>query len=127
MSQSVQSSSPSPANQANSDVERASGSGRHVASRISKPATKQNVLGLIDPGREIRRAPLVGMQFLHEDAVHTRDLVGPRTGLKAKDLIGLLLRHFSPGRNAAAVAPPCRISLRVFTPAGLPAVKIRYE
>jgi len=32
-------------------------------------ASKQNFLGLIDTGREIRRPPLVGMQFLYEGAV----------------------------------------------------------
>ena len=89
-------------------------------------AAKQNIFGLIDPSREVRRPPLVGMQFLHEGPVSAGDVVSPRSGLKAKDLIGLLLRHFSPGRNAAA-PPRCRVTLRVFTPAGLPAVKIRSE
>ena len=81
-------------------------------------ASKQNFLGLIDPGREIRRPPLVGMQFLHEGAVSAADLLRARPGLKAKDLIGLLFRHFAAERRAAAV-PRCRIVLRVFTPAGL--------
>ena len=59
-------------------------------------AAKKNVLGLIDAGREVRRPPLVGMQFLHQPAVGVSDFLrtGPR--LKAKDLIGLL---FS-GRSA---------------------------
>ena len=90
-------------------------------------AAKQNIFGLIDPSREVRRPPLVGMQFLHEGPMGTGDVVGPRAGLKAKDLIGLLLRHFSAGRSVPAVLPRSRITLRVFTPAGLPAVKIRHE
>ena len=90
-------------------------------------ATKQNIFGVIDPGREVRRPPLVGMQFLHEGPVGAGDLVGPRPGLKAKDLISLLLRHFSAARTSPAVLPRSRITLRVFTPAGLPAVKIRHE
>ena len=90
-------------------------------------AAKQNIFGLVDPGREIRRPPLVGMQFLHESPMGAGDLVGPRPGLKAKDLIGLLLRHFSAGRGAPTALPRSRITLRVFTPAGLPAIKIRHE
>ena len=90
---------------------------------ISAMASKQNFLGLIDTGREIRRAPLVGMQFLHEGPVSAGDLLRARPGLKIKDLIGLLLGHFAAERRAAPV-PRCRIVLRVFTPAGLAAVKI---
>jgi hypothetical protein len=52
------------------------------------------------------------------------DLLGLGTGLKAKDLVGLLLRHW-PARCAAP--PRCRIGLRVLTPAGIPAVKIRCQ
>jgi len=42
----------------------------------------------------------------------------------AKDLIGLVLGHFPGSRRAA---PRCRIVLRVFTPSGMPAVKIRCQ
>ena len=90
-------------------------------------AAKQSILGLIDAGREVRRPPLVGMQFLHEGSVSAADLLSARSGLKAKDLISLLFRHFSAGRGAVVAAPRCRITLRVFTPAGLPAVKIRHQ
>jgi len=88
-------------------------------------AAKQHVLGLIDASRKVRRPPLIGMQFLHERSVSTPDLLLARPGLKAKDLISLLLRHFPAGRGVAT-APRCRILLRVFTPAGLPAVQIRH-
>ena len=83
---------------------------------------KQSVLGLIDPSRQVRRPPLVGMQFLHQGAVGTPDIVTTRTRLQAKDLIGLLVRHFAGGREAA---PRCRVALRVFGPRGIAAVKIR--
>ena len=86
-------------------------------------AAKQDILGLIDPGRKVRRPPLVGMQFLHERAVGTPDLLGARARLEAKDLIGLLLRHWPAARRP--VPPRCRIVLSVVTPAGLPAVQIR--
>jgi hypothetical protein len=50
--------------------------------------------------------------------------VNRTTILRAKGLIGLLLGHFSGSRRAA---PRCRIALRVFTPSGMPAVKIRCQ
>ena len=85
---------------------------------------KKDFFGLIDPGREIRRAPLVGMHFLHQRAMRAADIVGARTGLQAKDLIGLLFRHFSGARG---VPPRCRVRLRVLTPTGIPAVKISHK
>lgn len=87
-------------------------------------AAKKDFLGFIDTSGEIRRPTLVGMEFLHQRAVRAPDVVGARAGFQAKDLIGLLLRHFSAGRSAP---PRCRVTLRVFTPAGIPAVKIRHQ
>ena len=66
-------------------------------------AAQKDVLGFIDAGRKVRRPPLVGMQFLHERSVGTADFVGVRPRLHAKDLIGLLLRHFAA---APRRAPP---------------------
>ena len=88
-------------------------------------ASKQHILRFIDAGGEVRRPPLVGMQFLHETAVGTPDVLGTRSRLKAKDLISLLFRHFAGARHAGL--PRCRTSLRVFTPAGVPAVKISHQ
>ena len=87
--------------------------------------TKQNLLGLVYPGREVRRPPLIGMQFLHERTVRPADLIAPRPRLQAKDLISLLVRHFTARRRAAL--PPCRITLRVLTPSGKPAVEIAFK
>ena len=87
-------------------------------------ATKQNVLGFIDARRKVSGPALVGVQPLHQGAVGAPDLLGARPGLKAKDLISLLLRHW-PARRPAL--PRCRISLRVLTPTGRPAVKIRCQ
>ena len=86
-------------------------------------AAEKNVLGFIDAGREIRRPPLVGMEFLHERAMRAPDLRGARPRLHAKDLIGLLFSHFAA--PARAPVARCRIVLSVFTPTGLPAVQIR--
>src|SRR6202045_608401 len=86
---------------------------------------KQSILSLVYTGGEVRRPPLVGMQFLHERAVRPSDLVAPRPRLQAKDLIGLLVRHFAARRRAAL--PPCRVTLRVLTPGGKPAVQIAFK
>ena len=87
-------------------------------------ASKQHILRFVDASSEIsrRRPPLVGMQFLHERTVGSADFVAPRARLQAKDLIGLLLRHFAGSR---AAAPRCRVTLNVLTPSGMTAVKIR--
>ena len=86
-------------------------------------AAQKDILGFIDAGREIRRPPLVGVEFLHERAMRAPDLRGARTRLHAKDLISLLFSHFAG--PARAPVPRCRVTLSVFTPAGLPAVQIR--
>src|SRR5665213_862857 len=86
---------------------------------------KQSILGLVYPGGEVRRPPLIGMQFLHQRAVRPADFVAPRPRLQAKDLIGLLVRHFAARRRAAL--PACRVSLRVLTPGGKPAVQIAFK
>ena len=73
-------------------------------------AAKQNILGLIDAGRKVRRPPLVGMQFLHERPVRAADVLRARAGLNAKDLISFLFGHFAAARRARA-RPRCRIML----------------
>ena len=88
-------------------------------------AAEKNVLGFIDAGREVRRPPLVGMEFLHEGAVRASDVLGTRPRLQAKDLIGLLFRHFGASRRSSL--PRVRIALCVLTPTGLPAVQIRHQ
>ena len=90
-------------------------------------SAKQSVLGRVDARREVRRPPLVGMEFLHQPAMGLADGISRRPRLQAKDLIGLLVRHFAVRRSAAIVAPPCRIALRVLTPGGKPAVQIRFK
>ena len=88
-------------------------------------SAKKNLLGLIDAGSEVRRPPLVGMQFLHECAVGTSDFLRTRPRLKAKDLISLLFGHFA-GTRRSALPRVCTV-VRVFTPAGVPAVKISHQ
>ncbi len=85
---------------------------------VVKPVT-----GRVDAGRLLGRAPLVGMQALHQRAVSRADLFQGRPALKPQDLIGLLLRHRPWVRRASR--PRVGISLSVYTPAGMPAVEIR--
>jgi hypothetical protein len=87
----------------------------------SAMAAKQHVFGLIDAGREIRRPPMVGMQFLDEGPVRATDLLSGRPRLNAKDLIGFLFSDFASARRSRAGAG---ITLRMLTPVGLSAVEI---
>ena len=49
--------------------------------------SKQSILSLVYTGGEVRRAPLVGMQFLHERTMSATDFVPPRARLQAKDTL----------------------------------------
>src|SRR3954462_6126408 len=92
---------------------------------LAAMSAKQSILGLVYTGGQVRRPPLVGMQFLHQASMRSPDLVSSRPRLQAKDLIGLLVRHFAARRRTAL--PACRISLRVLTPGGKPAVQIAFK
>ena len=84
---------------------------------------KKGILGLVYTGSEVRRAPLVGMQFLHQGAVRGADRIEPGIRLKPQDLVSFLLRHGPWFRTPAR--PRIAITLSVFTPSGKPAVEIR--
>ena len=86
---------------------------------------KQHLLRFVDTGGEVRRPPWSGCNFFMSPAVSLSDLGSTRPRLKAKDLIGLLFRHFAGTRPVAE--PRCRVTLHVLTPFGLPAVKIRCQ
>ena len=88
-------------------------------------AAEKDVLGLIDLGREVRRAPLVGMEFLHERAVSFADLLFARSHLKTQDLIRFLFGDRSRSRRSSL--PRMRVSLRCLTPAGKAAVEIHMK
>jgi hypothetical protein len=87
--------------------------------------SKQNFLGLVDASGEIRRAPLIGVQFLHESPVRTPYLERARSWFKTEDLQRLFLGHRAAARRLAA--PRTRVFIDVFTPTGLPAVEISFE
>ena len=85
-------------------------------------SAQQSLSGLVHPGREVRRPPLVGMEFLHQRPIRFLDLVEARARLKPQDLVGLILRHYA--RMRVNTRPRVAISLSVFTPSGKPAIKI---
>jgi hypothetical protein len=77
----------------------------------------QYILRFIDAGRAARRPPLVGMEFLHEPRVATRLPAAPR-----RVLTNVLVERFA--RSLPGIAR-CVVALRVFTPSGKPAVRVR--
>ena len=89
-------------------------------------AAKKNVFSLVHPRSEIRRPPLVGMQFLHKSTMGVPNLVRARPRLQAKDLISFLISHFAAIPQRIDM-PRCRVRLHVVAPSGLPAVKISHK
>ncbi len=86
---------------------------------------EQDILGFVDPRREVGGAADMGVQALHEAAMRLSDVRRGRPRFKTKDLIGLLLSH---GARAMRLSQP-RVAIRLaaFAPDGKTAVKIRFE
>ena len=91
-------------------------------------ASEKKIPGLVHSSGEVRRAPLVGMEFLHERPVRLTDVIGARPRLHPKDLVSFLLGHRVGARRPSPFARPrCRVLLEVFTPSGVPAVEISFK
>ncbi len=91
-------------------------------------ATQKDVLGLIYPGSQVRRPPMIGMEFLHQRAMRADDRFARRTFLKSKNFISLIFGHRSSALAKAPVsAAKVSVSLLCHTPAGKPAVKISFK
>src|SRR5919202_6444270 len=71
------------------------------ASRVAPMLSKKKVLGLVEAGRKISRAPLVRVDALHERAMGLPDFRRPGARPKAQDLIGFLFRQRARARRAA--------------------------
>lgn len=86
-------------------------------------SSHQNVLGLVEPSRKEKSAAEAGVQALHQAAKRLADLRrnGPR--FKTKDLVGLLLSHGA--RSWRATLPVVQVRVRVMTPEGKAAIRIR--
>ena len=79
----------------------------------------QNVLGLVDTSRKIRRPPVVGMEFLHQRPMRANDIVARRPLVKAQDLISLILGHHArTGSRVRAAAPRVCTLVMCRTPSG---------
>src|SRR5918993_3302613 len=89
-----------------------------IARGVLAMSAQQDLFRLVDPSSEIRRPPLVGVEFLHERPMRLSDLVEARARLKPQDLVGLLFGHRTRWRLAAR--PRVAVSLSVFTPTGKP-------
>jgi hypothetical protein len=81
----------------------------------------QHILRFIDADREVRRPPLVGMEFLHEPRVGA-GLRRAQSSHKARGLISFLVGQLAGLRETP---PRCSVAVRVFTPSGMAAVKVR--
>lgn len=88
-------------------------------------AFKKHIPGPVDTSSHLRRAPLVGMDFLHEHPVRSTNFLGARPRLHPKDLVSFLLGHRVGRRRSEA--PRVRVILEVFTPSGKPAVQISFK
>ena len=88
-------------------------------------AFKKDITGSVDTSSHLRRAPLVGMDFLHEHPVRSTNFLGARPRLHPKDLVSFLLGHRVGRRRSEA--PRVRVILEVFTPSGKPAVQISFK
>jgi hypothetical protein len=76
----------------------------------------QYILRFIDKGRGVRRPPLIGMDFLkHRDAIR----IPPQSPM---GLVTFLVDRFAGSQRDV---PRCAVALRVFTPSGKPAVRVR--
>jgi hypothetical protein len=79
----------------------------------------QHILRFIDAGREGRRPPLIGMDFLflykHREATQ----IPPQ---RATGRLTFLVDRFAGSQRDI---PRCAVALRVFTPSGKPAVRVR--
>ena len=91
----------------------------------SLDAPQKHVLGLVGASRDIRRTPVVGMDFLHQRAMRTNHVVARRSFPKAEDLIRLFFGQARPEPAVSAATPRIALRLTCLTPAGKPAIQIR--
>ena len=85
----------------------------------------EHIPGGIQSGGQPSRSARIGMETFHQAPVRLTDFFERGAFLKAKNFISLLLGQ-NLGRARAAL-PRMRVRMRVFSPVGLPAVKIRCE
>lgn len=80
----------------------------------------QQIFRFIDADSKERRPPLVGVNFLRERRVEA----GIARASHKAGLIRFIARKFIASRRDT---PRCSTVMRVFTPSGMQAVKVRYR
>ena len=85
----------------------------------------KHVFGGVDSGSQPGATSDIGMEPLHEAPVRLIDFFERGAFLKAKNFVSLILTQ-RMGRARSAL-PRMRVRMRVFSPIGVPAVKIRCE
>ena len=92
------------------------------------PAQK-NILGLIDPRREIGRPAKVWMKLLHQVTMRPRDIGGASALFQPENFIGFILRHrrsaSTTDRLSRLSAPRVVVKISCRAPSGKAAIQIR--
>ena len=89
-------------------------------------SVQQDILGLIDARRESVRAAEVWMKLLHQRTMRSQDLLAVRSLRQAQDFIRFFARH-RLSATPPSPAPRLALTLLCLTPAGKPAVEIRFQ
>ncbi len=89
--------------------------------------TQEDIFGLINASRQIRRAPMIRVEFLHQRPVSPDDRFARRTFLKSKHLISQIFGHRAAVPVVIPPPPRVGVTLICMTPAGKPAVQIRFK
>ena len=87
-------------------------------------AGQQDTTSLIDPVAD-KRSRAFSAHPLRQAAMRLADVRRSGSRLKTKDLIGLLVSHGA--RAWRASLPAVNVRVRVLTPAGRAAIKIRFQ
>ena len=87
-------------------------------------AGQQDTTSLVNPVAD-KRGRAFAAHPLRQAAMRLADVRSSRSRLKTKDLIGLLISHGA--RAWRASLPAVNVRVRVLTPAGRSAVKIRFQ
>jgi hypothetical protein len=84
----------------------------------------KDVLGYIAPPAKARQSREPGVQALYEAASRLADIRRGAPKFRTRDLVGLLLSHGA--RTWRNSLPTADVRLRVFTPGGKAAVRMRF-
>ena len=89
---------------------------------------QQDILGLVDPRREIGRPAKVWMKLLHQVTMRPRDFGGAGALFQPENFIGFILRHrrsATAARLARLTAPRVVVRISCRAPSGKAAIQIR--